>query len=81
MQVKVALSVRQVLTALVIGAILLVIAGTIVQVGKYVFDYLEVWTRFFYLDREYNLPSFFSAGLLLSSGILLRSRGKRAKAA
>ncbi|MEM6503776.1 MAG: hypothetical protein AAF685_18350 [Cyanobacteria bacterium P01_C01_bin.89] len=81
MQVKVALSVRQVLTALVIGAILLVIAGTIVQVGKYVFDYREGWTRFFNLDREYNLPSFFSAGLLLSSGILLRSRGKRAKAA
>lgn len=80
MHVKVALLTRQVLTALVVGVLLLTIAGTAVQVGKYVFDYREGWTRFFNLDREYNnLPSLFSALLLLGNGILLRSRGERAK--
>ncbi|MGD1852221.1 MAG: hypothetical protein ACFCBU_17075, partial [Cyanophyceae cyanobacterium] len=67
------------MTILIIGVIGLTVAGTAVQIGKYVFDYREEWTRFFNLDREYNLPSLFSAGLLFSSGILLRSRGQRAK--
>ena len=79
MHVKVALLPRQVLSALVVGALLLTIAGAAVQVGKYVFDYREGWTRFFNLDREYNLPSLFSAALLLGNGILLRARGERAK--
>ncbi len=79
MQVKVSLSVRQILVALVISVLFLTLAGTAVQIGKYVFDYREGWTRFFNLDREYNLPSLFSSLLLLGCSILLRSREGRGR--
>lgn len=80
MELKVALSARRVLGWLLVAVVLLTLAGTAVQVAKYAFGYREGWTRLFNLDREYNLPSLFSTGLLGGCALLLRAIGQRAAA-
>jgi hypothetical protein len=50
----------------------LTICGLAVQIAKYVYNYREEWTRFFNLDREFNLPTFYGSLTLLFCALLLR---------
>lgn len=73
MKLALSLSTRQVSRAFFWVIFFLVASGLTVQVAKYGFGYRQEWTRWFNLDREYNLPSFYSSVVLAWSGVLLRS--------
>lgn len=51
--------------------IVLGLASTAVQIGKYVYGYRADWTRAINLDREMNIPTVYSGLLLLSCALLL----------
>jgi hypothetical protein len=57
---------------LTIGVIILALISIPIQIGKYVFDYREDWTRMFNLDREMNLPTWYTAFMLAFCALLLR---------
>lgn len=57
---------------LTIIVVILALASIPIQIGKYVFDYRAAWTRMFNLDREMNLPTWYSALMLAFSALLLR---------
>ena len=48
------------------------ICSIAVQIGKYIFDYREPWTRIFNLDREMNIPTWYSGLMLVSCGLIIR---------
>jgi hypothetical protein len=66
---------------LIIGVIILTVLGLAVQIGKYVFNYRADWTRMYNLDREMNLPTWYSALMLAFCAILLAviAIGKKAE--
>jgi len=75
--VQVQLSLRRLIIVLLLVLTLLAIASSAVQVGKYLYDYREDWTRMINMDREMNLPTWYEAGLLTVSGFLLGIIAKR----
>jgi hypothetical protein len=77
MRLRISASRGQVQWSLAIAIAVLVAAGTAVQVAKYGYGYRADWTRFWNLDREWNLPSFFSAALLGWAALLMERVGQR----
>ena len=72
MQIKIAISPRAIVKYLVIGAIFFTVVSTGIQICKYVFDYRDDWMKLFNLDRELNLPTWYSAFMIGFCAILLR---------
>ncbi len=68
---QVHISLRRLVLLLVAILTILAIASSAVQIGKYVYDYREDWTRMINMDREMNLPTWYEAALLGASGSLL----------
>ena len=81
MQLKVSLVPRTIVKYLIIGVVFFAVVSTGIQIGKYVFDYREGWTRLFNLDREFNFPTWYSALMLGFCALLLRiiALGKQQK--
>lgn len=77
MRLRISASRGQVRWGLAIAIAVLVAAGTAVQIAKYSYGYRADWTRFWNLDREWNLPSFFSAALLGWGALLMDRLGQR----
>ena len=67
------LSPLKITRALGVTALLLVLASITGQLTKYVFghDFVYGLVRLFYVDNENNIPSYFSASLLLLAALLL----------
>ena len=72
MQLKISISLRAVVKYLVFGVVFFALVSTGIQIGKYVFDYRADWTTMFNLDRELNLPTWYSSFMLGGCSILLR---------
>ena len=65
-------SVRNLLTAITAGFL---VAHCVVQVGIYGFGAEKHWLDSLNMDRELNLPTLFSSGLLLMAALLMRRLG------
>ena len=72
MQIKISISPRAIIKYLVIGVIFFTVVSTGIQICKYVFDYRDDWMKLFNLDREMNLPTWYSAFMIGFCSILLR---------
>lgn len=72
MKFKIIISPFNVAKYLTFGIIFLTICSIAIQIGKYVFDYRESWTRLFNLDREMNIPTWYSGLMLISCGLIIR---------
>ncbi|MGB7427247.1 MAG: hypothetical protein WA933_05495 [Microcoleaceae cyanobacterium] len=72
MPYQITISPKKIFKYLTLIVILLALASIPVQIGKYVFDYRAAWTRMFNLDREMNLPTWYSTLMLAFSALLLR---------
>lgn len=70
-----ALHPKSIVRALALAALALVLANLAVQLARYLAgrDHLLGLVHLFSLNDEYNIPAFFSAGLLLYSSMLLLS--------
>ena len=81
MSYQITISPKTIVKYLTIGVILLALVSIPIQIGKYVFGYREAWTRMFNLDREMNLPTWYSAFMLSFCALLLRviALGKKRK--
>jgi hypothetical protein len=79
MQLKISIVPSSIIKYLTIGAITLTIFGTVIQIGKYVFNYRENWTKILNLDREMNIPTWYTAIMLACCALLLNiiARGKK----
>ncbi len=73
MQLKICLAPRVIVKYLIIVVIFLTLVSTGIQIGKYVFDYRADWTTMFNLDRELNLPTWYSSFMLGTCSILLKT--------
>jgi len=73
MQLKISVSPRAIVKYLMIAVVFFALMSTGVQIGKYVFDYRADWTTMFNLDRELNLPTWYSSFMLGACSILLRT--------
>ncbi|NEN89956.1 MAG: hypothetical protein F6K48_13985 [Okeania sp. SIO3H1] len=72
MKFKITISPFKIAKYLTFGIIFLTICSIAIQIGKYVFDYREPWTRLFNLDREMNIPTWYSGLMLISCGLIIR---------
>ena len=72
MQIEIAISPRKIIKYLVMVVIFFTIVSTGIQICKYVFDYRDEWMDLFNLDRELNLPTWYSASTIGFCSILLR---------
>ena len=72
MSYQIKISPKQVFKYLTIVVIILALVSIPIQIGKYIFDYRAAWTRMFNLDREMNLPTWYSALMLAFAALLLR---------
>ena len=72
MQLKIAVHPRKVIRYLTAVMIFFAIISTGIQFSKYVFGYESEWLDLFNLDRELNLPTWFSALMIGFCGLLLR---------
>jgi len=72
MKFKITISPFTVAKYLTFGVIFLTICSIAIQIGKYVFDYRADWTRIFNLDREMNIPTWYSGLMLVSCGLIIR---------
>lgn len=71
MKFQITISPFNVAKYLTLGIIFLTICSIAVQIGKYIFDYRESWTRIFNLDREMNIPTWYSGLMLVSCGLII----------
>lgn len=71
MKFQISISPRIITTSLSIWVLFFSIAGFVVQVLRYGFNYRERWIDLFHLDRELNYPSWYQSFTLLFCGILL----------
>jgi len=71
MKFIISVSPKRVAYSLSIWVIFFAVAGCIVQVLRYGFNYQERWISLFNLDREINYPSWYSSFTLLFCAILL----------
>ncbi|NJK76997.1 MAG: hypothetical protein HC942_27310 [Microcoleus sp. SU_5_6] len=72
MKFLISVSPKKVAFSLGLWVLFFAVAGCIVQVLRYGFNYNERWISLFNLDREINYPSWYSSFTLLFCGILLR---------
>ncbi|GGA12653.1 hypothetical protein [Okeania sp. KiyG1] len=72
MKFKITISPFKIAQYLTFGVIFLTICSIAIQIGKYIFDYREPWTRLFNLDREMNIPTWYSGLMLISCGLIIR---------
>ncbi|NES79772.1 MULTISPECIES: hypothetical protein [Okeania] len=72
MKFQITISPFKIAKYLTFGVIFLTICSIAIQIGKYIFDYREPWTRLFNLDREMNIPTWYSALMLISCGLIIR---------
>ncbi|MDJ0552849.1 MAG: hypothetical protein QNJ68_00065 [Microcoleaceae cyanobacterium MO_207.B10] len=72
MNLKIIISPFNVAKYLTFGVIFLTICSIAIQIGKYVFDYRADWTRLLNLDREMNIPTWYSGLMLISCGFIIR---------
>lgn len=72
MQYKIVISPLTLARRLLIGVLVLVAIGTAVQIGKYGFNYRADWMGMFNLDREMNVPTWYSALMLGFCALLLQ---------
>ena len=79
MPLKISITPSLIIKYLIIGVVVLTIVSTGIQIGKYVFDYREGWTKMLNLDREMNLPTWYTALMLGFCALLLRiiAKGKK----
>jgi hypothetical protein len=71
MKFIISVSPKRVAYSLSIWVLFFAVAGCIVQVLRYGFNYQERWINLFNLDREINYPSWYSSFTLLFCAILL----------
>ncbi len=71
MQIKLSLSPRIIALRLTIGVIIFAVISTGIQISKYVYDKRADWMDTFNLDREMNLPTWYSALMLAFCAVLL----------
>ncbi|MEG4496038.1 hypothetical protein QUB05_21340 [Microcoleus sp. F10-C6] len=71
MKFIISVSPKRVAFSLSIWVIFFAVAGCIVQVLRYGFNYRQRWISLFNLDSEINYPSWYSSFTLLFCGILL----------
>jgi len=72
MKFKITISPFSLAKYLTFGIIFLTICSIAIQIGKYVFDYREPWTRILNLDREMNIPTWYSGLMLVFCGLITR---------
>lgn len=72
MQLQISICPKSIIKYLILGAAFFAIATTAIQISKYGFGYEEKWMNVFNLDREMNLPTWYSAWMLAFCAILLR---------
>ncbi|MEL6439211.1 MAG: hypothetical protein AAFQ80_08180 [Cyanobacteria bacterium J06621_8] len=72
MQIRIKVYPRTIVRYLVIIIIFFAVVSTGIQICKYVFDYRDDWMKVFNLDRELNLPTWYSALMLGFCSLLLR---------
>ncbi|NEQ40335.1 MAG: hypothetical protein F6K40_30525 [Okeania sp. SIO3I5] len=72
MKFKITISPFSLAKYLTFGILCLTICSIAVQIGKYVFDYREPWTRIINLDREMNIPTWYSGLMLVFCGLIIR---------
>ena len=73
MQFKITLSPGRVAKYLTIGVIILTILSLGVQAVRYIYDYREDWIKMFNLDREMNIPTWYSTFMLAGCAFLLQA--------
>ncbi|WP_449417331.1 hypothetical protein [Phormidium nigroviride] len=71
MKFQISISPRRIAASLSIWVLFFGVAGLVVQVLRYGFNYRERWMDLFNLDRELNYPSWYQSFTLLFCGILL----------
>ena len=71
MQLQIKISPLKIAQFLTLGVVFFTCTSIGVQIGKFVFDYREDWTRMVNVDREMNLPTFYSAFMLAFCAWLL----------
>ncbi|MEG4327716.1 hypothetical protein, partial [Microcoleus sp. herbarium5] len=71
MKFLISVSPKRVAFSLSIWVLFFAVAGCIVQVLRYGFNYKERWISLFNLDQEINYPSWYSSFTLLFCAILL----------
>lgn len=71
MQLYLTLSPLKLAQRLTMGVAFFTLTSIAVQIGKFVFNYREDWTVMFNVDREMNLPTFYSAFMLAFCAWLL----------
>ena len=72
MQLKISIYPRAIVKYLIIGVIFFTLMSIGIQIGKYIFDYRDGWTTMFNLDRELNLPTWYSSLMLGTCSMLLK---------
>jgi hypothetical protein len=80
-QLYLTLSPLKLAKGLTLGVVFFTLTSIGVQIGKFVFNYREDWTVMFNVDREMNLPTFYSAFMLGFCAWLLNAiaSGKQAE--
>ncbi|MGK7876037.1 MAG: hypothetical protein AB4426_22875 [Xenococcaceae cyanobacterium] len=73
MQFTITISPRTLTKRLTIVVLVLTAISIAIQIGKYVFNYRSDWTTLFNLDREMNLPTWYTALMLAFCALLLRA--------
>lgn len=71
MQFTLAISPKIIAQRLLWGVLLLTLLSIPVQIGKYIYGYRADWTRMINLDREMNLPTWYTALMLAFCAVLL----------
>ncbi len=71
MQLKLSIHPRTLSIRLTIGVMIFTLISTGIQISKYVYGYRSEWMDTFNLDREMNLPTWYSALMLAFCAILL----------
>lgn len=71
MQLKLSINPRTLSIRLSIGVMIFAVISTKIQISKYVYGYRSDWMDTFNLDREMNLPTWYSALMLAFCAILL----------
>ena len=72
MQLKISICPQSIVKYLLIITAFFAVVTTAIQISKYGYGYEEEWMNVFNTDREMNLPTWYSAGMLAFCAILLR---------
>lgn len=72
MKLKISVCPQAIVKYLLIITAFFALVTTAIQISKYGYGYDEEWLNLFNTDREMNLPTWFSAGILAFCAILLK---------